>query len=102
MDENVENNILDTESLNTDVGQDLGDGTVDNPFKIADLETLIAIKNNLSACYCLTADIDLEGVELEPIGTSSAPFTGVFDGAGHTIRNLKMERGSTYTICNFK
>ncbi|MBQ3569218.1 MAG: hypothetical protein IJA20_00945 [Methanocorpusculum sp.] len=38
----------------------------------------------------LTADIDLEGEEWTPIGTSSTKFKGVFDGDGHTIKNLKI------------
>lgn len=37
--------------------------------------------------YQLTADIDLNGAEWEPIGTSVAPFSGSFDGNGHTISN---------------
>lgn len=36
----------------------------------------------------LAADIDLNSEEWTPIGTSSAPFNGTFDGAGHTISNL--------------
>jgi hypothetical protein len=38
--------------------------------------------------YCmLTADIDLSGALLKPIGS----FTGVFDGQGHTISNLTID-----------
>ena len=36
----------------------------------------------------LAADIDLNSEEWTPIGTSSAPFNGTFDGDGHTISNL--------------
>lgn len=37
----------------------------------------------------LDADIELEGVEWIGIGRiATAPFSGVFDGCGHTIRNL--------------
>lgn len=38
--------------------------------------------------YKLTADLDLNGMAFNGIGTSSLPFTGVFDGQGHTISNV--------------
>ena len=48
------------------------------------------IKNNLSGTYHLTADIDLSGEEWEPIGNNSVKFTGVFDGQGYIIKNMKI------------
>lgn len=36
----------------------------------------------------LNADIDLAGEDWTPIGTSTNPFTGTFDGQGHTISNV--------------
>ncbi|MBR0335469.1 MAG: hypothetical protein IIX34_01260, partial [Alistipes sp.] len=38
--------------------------------------------------FVLTKDIDLNGKEWTPIGTSANPFKGTFDGQGHTISNL--------------
>ncbi|WP_455759652.1 hypothetical protein [Cloacibacillus evryensis] len=38
----------------------------------------------------LTADIDLKDADWVPIGTASAPFGGKFNGAGHTVRGLKV------------
>ena len=40
----------------------------------------------------LTEDIDLDGVEWTPIGSSSNKFQGVFDGGGKTISNLYVNR----------
>ena len=54
---------------------------------ISDAAGLAAIGNDLAGEYELTADIDLTG-EWMPIGTSDAPFTGTFDGKGHTIKGL--------------
>ena len=62
---------------------------------------------NTSANACLTADIDLSGVEnFTPIGAHyTTPYVGIFDGQGHTISNLKIERnelaetGLFYRIC---
>lgn len=39
----------------------------------------------------LTSDIDLTGVEWTPIG-SEIPFYGTFDGAGHTISGLHIDK----------
>ena len=38
----------------------------------------------------LVADVDLINEEWTPIGTGEGGFTGVFDGQGHTISNLKI------------
>ena len=39
----------------------------------------------------LTADIDMEGIAMVPVGaTEQAPFRGTFDGQGHVIRNLEL------------
>lgn len=83
-----------------------GTGTESAPWQIATAQQLDQIRNDLTANYVLTADIDLSGYEnWVPIGAfqplSDAPedaevphpdyaFTGTFDGAGHTISNLKV------------
>ena len=61
-----------------------GEGTEESPYIISTVEDLNAIRDNLSAYYKLGANIDLQGVEFEPLGA----FTGVFDGDGKTISNL--------------
>ncbi len=45
--------------------------------------------------YELTADIDLAGIEWQPIGSLSEPFSGVFKGNGYTISNLTIKMGNT-------
>ena len=83
-----------------------GSGTAEDPWQIATAEQLDLIRNDLIAHYVLIGDIDLSGYEnWIPIGAfqprSDAPedaevphpdhaFTGSFDGAGHTISNLKI------------
>ena len=54
-------------------------------------------KNKVDApvYYRLTADIDLTGVAFTPIGTSSKPFRGVLDGAGHKIKGLSITKCNT-------
>jgi len=45
--------------------------------------------------FKMTADIDLAGINWNPIGSMSGDhgsFKGIFDGAGHTISNLTVEQ----------
>lgn len=70
---------------------------------ISTKEELDAIRNDLSGKYYLAADIVFtdedfaeggafynNGAKWIPIGTSSAPFIGTFDGNGHTITGLSV------------
>ncbi len=43
----------------------------------------------------LNNDIDLSGIDWTPIGTESRPYTGNFDGGGHTITGLKIDKSGT-------
>ena len=50
--------------------------------------------------YELAGDIDMKeatitGKSMKPIGSSSRPFTGTFDGKGYVIKNLEFEFTST-------
>ena len=69
-----------------------GDGTELTPFLVEDAYDLNAVRNNLSAHYKQTADIDLNiystGEGWIPIGQETVEFTGVYDGDGYNIVNL--------------
>ncbi|WP_411677985.1 GLUG motif-containing protein [Caproicibacter sp.] len=66
-----------------------GSGTVANPYIITTAAQLAAISTGLGNCYKLGNDIDLSSFAgWTPIGSNSKPFTGTFDGGGHTITNL--------------
>lgn len=65
-----------------------GGGTAEAPYIVMDAADLDAVRDNLGAYYELGADIDLGGEEWTPIGSSGQPFTGTFDGDGHTISGL--------------
>ena len=43
------------------------------------------------ACAILTADVTAEGADWTPIGDLAHPYTGAFDGDGHTITGLSTE-----------
>lgn len=59
-------------------------------------EDLNNIRNDLDGNYYLAADIDLDGIVWEPVGTESNPFTGVFDGRGHAIINMRPVASAIY------
>ncbi|GIP26320.1 hypothetical protein J23TS9_14500 [Paenibacillus sp. J23TS9] len=82
-----------------------GSGTEVDPYIIMKLEQLNLVSNDLSAHYKLGADIDASetaswnnGDGFIPIGSDgndSSPFTGVFDGQGHIISGLTINRPSS-------
>lgn len=58
---------------------------------ISSADELVAIMNDSSKWadnITLTANINLSGKAQSPIGDYTTPFTGTFDGAGHTISGL--------------
>ncbi len=99
--------------VDENVGEAQGEAAEAEPEAAADAieistaEQLAAINDNLAGSYVLTADIDLAGAEWTPIGAyapsgesaeeqeipaAETAFTGSFDGQGHTISNLVIDR----------
>ena len=99
--------------------QDMTEGSVapvveeipEDAIEIASAEDLAAVSDNLSAYYVLTADIDLEGAAITPIGSfvpageegeeaetpsAESAFTGTFNGNGHTISNFTVGEEDTW------
>mgnify|MGYP000259455493 CR=1 FL=1 len=71
-----------------------GSGTTSDPYEVSTAAQLQCIENRgLDSSYILTSDINLDGA-FDPIGNDSTPFTGEFDGAGHTIADLYVSRSS--------
>lgn len=66
-----------------------------NPVSIRSLEELQKIGSEegypLDGDYVLEADIDGGGQTIAAIGTEEKPFSGHFDGAGHTISGLTVQ-----------
>lgn len=72
-------------------------------FKVIDTAEALAsvagdiINGNTAAAssnYILSADIDLSSKVWTPIGTKALPFTGKFNGNGHTIRGAASVEGA--------
>jgi hypothetical protein len=84
-----------------------GDGTIGNPYQIATLENLYWIASNTSMGwynkYCIqTTDINasetanwFKGKGWMPIGNSSSIFIGNYNGKGHFIDSLFINRPTT-------
>lgn len=73
-----------------------GSGTSDNPYRIETKEQLARVFYSPGSAFLLMNDIDVGNIE--PIGSKSNPFSGKFNGNGHTITiNItKNLNGETY------
>jgi len=88
-----------------------GEGTLENPYRIATLEQLNAIRGHyLDDHFLQVADIDAsetagwrDGVGFVPIAfTGSGTFTGSYDGGGYSISELHIDlTGGIYTEDTF-
>ena len=63
----------------------LGDGTAEDPFEIRTWQDMENIRWNPDGHYVLVNDLELDGTPRAQIGAGTTPFTGVFDGQGHSI-----------------
>ena len=70
-----------------------GMGTEESPYLLGSRAGVDAIRYDLAGHYRLSKDIDLGEEVFAPIGI----FTGVLDGAGHSIKNLKVNRTVSYS-----
>lgn len=78
------------------------------PIEIDDWRDLAAMQANPDAGYVLTSDLTAaspgyaavagpaanDGNGFRPVGTADAPFTGTFDGRGHVIADVAVERAA--------
>ncbi len=72
---------------------------------INNMSDLGHVSADLASNYALGADIDASGTQtppfFTPIGSSTTPFTGQFDGRGHTISSLTMSGGPSAALGMF-
>jgi filamentous hemagglutinin family protein len=69
---------------------------------VNNVTNLQAMSTNLAGVYALGKDIDASatsgwngGAGFVPVGNNTTPFTGAFDGLGHTISDLYVSRPTT-------
>jgi hypothetical protein len=75
-----------------------GTGEPNDPYRIASAEDLNDIgnhKEDWDKHFIQTADIDLQGVAISPVGNYGQPFAGVFDGNDHIIHNAVVNMPSS-------
>ena len=99
---NQEQEVWDGSTIAT--GYSYGDGTSSKPYLIGDGKELAYLANQVNngtnydgQYFQLIGDIDLGGNSWTPIGTSSNPFRGIFNGAGHTISNGTISTPTSHT-----
>lgn len=71
----------------------LGDGSEGNPYQIKSASGLYKMLEFPDKHFILTQDIDGKGMFFEAIGANGTPFTGTFDGQGHTITGVTVSSG---------
>lgn len=76
-----------------------GSGTINDPYIIQNVNEMNTIRLNKNAHYVLGSDIDLsstviwdKGEGWTPIGTPDNKFSGTFDGNGHRVINMIINR----------
>ncbi len=79
--------------MQVNTGPEGGDGSPEYPYVLATPEDMTKMRDRLSpgekVYFRMTADIDLSGINWEPLNYASPYDLGIdFDGAGHTISNL--------------
>jgi len=72
-----------------------GSGTRDDPYLIYSAAELALYRNRVNngestLCAKMVTDIDLNNREWTPIGLSLTGFTGVFDGGGWAVKNMRI------------
>jgi uncharacterized membrane protein (UPF0136 family) len=75
-----------------------GAGTSTDPYLIASLANLYWLSQSSAdwdKYYKQTVDIDASFFNFSPIGNSGTKFTGTYNGDGHTISNLFIDRPNT-------
>ena len=77
----------------------------DEPYEITSLDAFKTFRDKVNegtawsdygtTNFKLTKDLDLSESNWEPIGTYTHPFSGIFDGGGHVIKSLTIDRDET-------
>jgi hypothetical protein len=78
-----------------------GSGTESDPYQIAavsDWNDLMNTASDWNKHFIMTADVNLQGIPLIPVGRNWPNFNGVFDGNGHIIRNADINMTSSLYV----
>ena len=73
-----------------------GEGTQLNPYEIENYTQLLNMRYYPDKCYKLTCDLDLSGINHEPIFDANEYFEGMFFGNSKTVNNLTVATESNF------
>ncbi len=73
-----------------------GEGTQLNPYKIENYTQLLNMRYYPDKSYALSCDLDLSGINHEPIFDANEYFEGMFFGNNKTIKNLTVATESNF------
>lgn len=73
-----------------------GEGTQLNPYKIESYMQLLNMRYYPDKSYALSCDLDLSGINHEPIFDANEYFEGMFFGNNKTIKNLTVATESNF------
>jgi hypothetical protein len=74
-----------------------GNGEPNNPYQIGtvgDWQHLMGAPADWNLHFIMTADVNLYGIPLTPVGNSTTKFTGAFDGNDHIFSNAVINQPS--------
>ena len=95
----TDNDITQTDTTTIEV-EDKGYEIDGSTYKVSNTHGLQAwneaVQKDLTLNCTLTDDIDLKGIDWTPIGDYENPYTGTFDGGGHTITGLTINQSGSY------
>ncbi len=72
-----------------------GDGSEEDPFVISTQEDLMLVSDFPDCCFVLANDLEVTG-DWEPLCALTDPFSGTFDGNGHTISGVSITKDYEY------
>lgn len=85
-----------------------GNGTKESPYELSSSADWLFLANIVNtgkqpgACAKMDADLDLGTLKCaELVGTSQHPYTGTFDGGGHTLR-IKVDNPDSANVAPFR
>ena len=87
---------LDSTTANTTsvLLSDAGSGTESDPYRLTSAADLKLLREHPNACFLLTRDISMAGMEYTPVPS----FSGTLDGGGHWIKELNLVYEEETTI----
>ncbi len=100
-DYDIANKLYVDDAITAGVDYTIGSDGTYYVYTVAGLQAwATACESDASIGCVLMKSLDMSGVSWTPVAdyvNTSTPYTGIFDGAGHSLRNLTIELSTNYT-----